>query len=116
FPVVDRGGVLVGLITRRDLRDPALSGEMTIADALRGLVRFVYDDSTVRQAADHMVNQSIGRLPVVSREQPQRLVGILTRSDVLAVYRRRIRETELQRPTIGLPRGYRTRQASDRSD
>src|SRR5690606_21839510 len=37
FPVVDRGGVLVGLITRRDLRDPALSGEMTIADALRGL-------------------------------------------------------------------------------
>src|SRR5690606_27738453 len=116
FPVVDDNGVLVGLITRRDLRRPALTGAETISAALAGLVRFVYDDSTVRQAADHMVNHSIGRLPVVRREQPQRLVGILTRSDVLAVYQRRIRETELQRPTIALPGGRRDRRTStDRS-
>ncbi len=102
FPVVDREGMLVGFLTRRDLADVSLAGDRRLFDAVRGPVRFVYDDSTVRQAADHMVNHSIGRLPVVSRDRPHRLVGILTRSDVLSGYRPRVRETDLQSPTLRL--------------
>jgi CBS-domain-containing membrane protein len=62
----------------------------------------VYDDSTVRQAADHMVNHGIGRLPVVRRDKPTEVVGILTRSDVLSVFRRRVRDFERQEPTLRL--------------
>ena len=47
-------------------------------------MKFVYDDCTVRQAADHMVNHNIGRLPVVLRNEPTRLIGIVTRSDILS--------------------------------
>ncbi len=47
-----------------------------------------------------MVNHNIGRLPVVCRSQPPRLVGIVTRSDILSAYRRRIEENEAQRPDI----------------
>jgi CBS domain-containing protein len=100
FPVVDPRGTLVGLITRRDLADASLPDDRRVADAVRHAVRFVYDDGTVRQAADHMVNHAIGRLPVVSRDRPHRLVGILTRSDVLSGYRRRVREANLQDPTL----------------
>lgn len=102
FPVLDPNGTLVGLVTRRDLSDSSLSIDQTVSAAIRSPVRYVYDDSTVRQAADHMVNHSIGRLPVVSRERPHRLVGIITRSDVLAVFQLRIRERELQSPTMAL--------------
>lgn len=107
FPVVDPQGRLVGLVTRRDLSEASLSADQPVSAALRAPVRFVYDDSTVRQAADHMVNHAIGRLPVVSRERPHRLVGILTRSDVLSVFQHRIRESELQQPTLGLFKGDR---------
>ncbi len=100
FPVVNQNGSLVGLITRTDIGNPALSAEQKVFDALRCPVRYVYDDCTVRQAADHLVNHSIGRLPVVSRERPHRLVGIITRSDILSVFQRRLRETELQKPTL----------------
>ncbi len=115
FPVLDPNGTLVGLVTRRDLSDSALSSDQTISDALRGPVRYVYDDSTVRQAADHMVNHSIGRLPVVSREHPHRLVGIITRSDILSVFQRRIRESELQTPTIALFKGDRRKSEQNQS-
>ncbi len=50
----------------------------------------VYPDSTLRQAADHMVNHDVGRLPVISRVEPGRLVGILTRSDLLGAHRKRL--------------------------
>ena len=107
FPVVDSQGTLVGLVTRRNLDEPLLSNDHKVLDAIRGPVRYVYDDSTVRQAADHMVNHSIGRLPVVTRQRPHRLIGIITRSDVLSVFQRRLRESELQRPTIAFFKGER---------
>ena len=64
--------------------------------------------ATVRQAADHMVNHGIGRLPVVSRSEPHRVLGMVTRSDILSVYRRRMEEAQAESPTIRL-RGLRWR-------
>ena len=61
--------------------------------------------AAVRQAADHMVNHSIGRLPVVSRERPHRLIGIITRSDILSVFQKRLKEAQPQKPTLGLFKG-----------
>jgi CBS domain-containing protein len=53
----------------------------------------VYDDCNVREAADHMARHGVGRLPVVRRACARDLVGIITRSDILAVYSRRSSET-----------------------
>lgn len=64
---------------------------------------FVYDDCTARQAADHMINHDIGRLPVIRREAPHSIVGIVTRSDILSAHRQRLNETVLDHPTIRLP-------------
>jgi len=43
-----------------------------------------------------------GRLPVVDRDDPRRLVGIITRSDALSAYRQQLHETERSRPTVSL--------------
>ncbi len=70
FPVVDARGWLVGVLTRRDLLAPEANGAARLGDLLRRSPKFVYDDCTVRQAADHMLNHGIGRLPVVRRARP----------------------------------------------
>ena len=50
----------------------------------------VYDDNTLRDAADQMVTESVGRLPVVEREAPHRLIGIISRSDLLTAHAPRL--------------------------
>jgi CBS-domain-containing membrane protein len=105
---------LVGVLTRRDLLNPTVPGIKHISDLLVRTVKYIYEDATVRQAADHLVNHGIGRLPVVSRAAPHRLMGIITRSDILSVYRRQIIESRRDQPNIELPlSGFRRRQASN---
>jgi CIC family chloride channel protein len=91
-------------LTRRDLADPRISGSRELREILFRPPKFVYDDCTARQAATHMVNHNIGRLPVLLRSQPTKVVGIVTRSDILSAYRRRIDENEAQRPDLHVPR------------
>jgi H+/Cl- antiporter ClcA/CBS domain-containing protein len=92
FPALDEKGFLAGIVTRKDLLDPSASGQ-TVRDLIKRPPVIVYADCSLREAADHMVNHDIGRLPVFERENPTRLFGIITRSDVLAGFRHRIRES-----------------------
>ncbi len=99
YPVVDAAGLLTGVITRRDLASLD-NAERTLAEVISGVVKFVYDDCTVRQAVDHLVDHNIGRLPVVRRGVPHQIVGIVTRSDLLSAYRMRIDEMRTSGPSL----------------
>lgn len=101
FPVLDNRGHLVGVLTRRDLLRPEADRYAKIEQFVHRLPKFVYDDCTVRQAADHMVNHNIGRLPVIRRGSSQ-LIGIVTRSDILSVFRLRAAEMQTQEPSFRL--------------
>jgi len=63
---------------------------------LRALIRrppsAIFPDMSLRDAADHMVREDVGRLPVVDRDDPRRLIGIITRSDLLKVHAKRLDE------------------------
>lgn len=103
YPIVNGAGHLVGVLTRRDVFHVELLPDAKLKDILRQPPRFVYEDCSARQAADHMTNHDIGRLPVLTRESPPRLVGIVTRSDILSGYRRRMAESASESPTLTLP-------------
>jgi CBS domain-containing protein len=94
FPVLDLEGNLVGVVTRRNLLDPNCTGSTKIADLITRAPAVVFLDNSLREAADHMVRENIGRLPVVSREDPRKVVGFITRSDLLKAHERRLAETE----------------------
>ena len=89
FPLVDAAGSLVGVLTRRDLLNPSVDPATKLRDLLKRSPSIVYDDCSLRDAADHMVNHNIGRLPVIDRPTG-RLVGMITRSDLLSAHRRRL--------------------------
>ena len=90
FPVLDGIGLLVGVVTRRDLLDPKHEGTQRVRDVLTRPPVVVFEDSTLRDAADQMVVERVGRLPVVRREATRELVGIVSRSDLLAAHARRL--------------------------
>jgi CBS domain-containing protein len=90
FPVVDERGELLGVVTRRDLFDRARDGAEPVRALVKRAPAVVFEDNTVREAADHMVRERVGRLPVVTRRAPRVVVGILSRSDLLAAHQRRL--------------------------
>jgi len=107
YPVVEADGLLVGVVTRREFLDPTQPGEKTVRQLIRRHPSLCYDDNTLRDAADHMVNHDIGRLPVLSRTT-RKLVGIVTRGDLLRAHRRRIDESANPSRTLELRTLVRT--------
>ncbi len=93
FPVLDAAGLLVGVVTRRDLLagpDIVLDGPNRVGDVICRAPAVVFADSSLRDAVDLMVTEGVGRLPVVERASPRRVVGILSRSDILAAHAPRL--------------------------
>ncbi|MBI3831694.1 MAG: chloride channel protein [Planctomycetes bacterium] len=92
FPVLNEKGHLAGVLTRRDLLNLAEPGTRPIVELIRRPPVVVYDDLNLRSALDHMVNHDVGRLPVISRADPSKIVGMISRSDVLSAFRRRVQD------------------------
>ncbi len=102
FPVVDKEGNLLGVVGRGDLLDLELPIDATVRDVIKRPPVVIFTDNTVRQAADHMVRQGVGRLPVVTRSDPNHVVGIVTRSDLLAAHATRLDSENRASRTIRL--------------
>jgi CBS domain-containing protein len=102
FPVVDVDGKLVGVVTRGEVLEGGHAG----SDALRAIVKraplWVYEDSSLREAADRMVTEGVGRLVVVKRDNPSRPTGMVTRSDVLGAHRSRIEGSKKAKVHVAL--------------
>lgn len=105
FPVVDSRGDLVGVVTHRDLLDPTAPPTSLVRDVVARPPVIVYEDSTLRAAADHMIRERVGRLVVVCREAPERITGVLTRSDLLLAHAARL--DAASQPESTVPRALR---------
>jgi H+/Cl- antiporter ClcA/CBS domain-containing protein len=90
FPVLDADGLLIGVVTRRDLLDAAADGSLRVRDIIKRAPVVVFEDSTLRDAADQMTLERVGRLPVVRRGREREVVGIISRSDLLAAHAPRL--------------------------
>jgi H+/Cl- antiporter ClcA len=93
YPVLDDVGNVRGLITRRELLDPNLPQIKRVGDVLGRAAVVVHEEHSLREAADHMVEENVGSVIVVARAEPQRLLGVLTRGDLVTAHSQRLRET-----------------------
>jgi CBS domain-containing protein len=87
FPVVD-GDRLIGVITRRDFA--GAKPDALVGSLVRRAAAVIHPDNSLRDAADTMVREGVGRLPVVARNAPTLVLGIITRSDLLRAHAPRL--------------------------
>src|ERR1700726_3552994 len=102
FPVLDREQHLVGVVTRRDIFDSANLETLSLRQILKRPPAIVFEDNSLREAADHIVNENVGRLAVVTREDPRKVIGWLTRSDILSAHRQRLDDASLSHRAINI--------------
>lgn len=88
FPVVGEDGAIAGVVMQREILEAADSATL-IAELLRRPAVVVREDDSLRDAADSMARADVGRLPVLSSDGGK-LIGILTRSDLVSAHRRRL--------------------------
>jgi len=86
YPVLV-GSVLVGVVSRASLLDPTLPESARVLDLVTRSPVVVFADTTLREAADHMLLSDVGRVVVVDRGATHLPIGILTRSDLLRAQR-----------------------------
>ncbi|MCC4618561.1 chloride channel protein [Xanthomonas cassavae CFBP 4642] len=90
FPVTGPEGLLQGVLTRRELLDQRKTDDMPLAALLQRAAVVIGEQHSLREAADHMSDAGVGRLVVVDGQQTLRVVGIITRSDLLAAHGSRL--------------------------
>ncbi|MGH7605709.1 MAG: chloride channel protein, partial [Gemmatimonadales bacterium] len=97
WPIVDDAGRLMGLVTRGDLvralEREATEGAPVLDLGSRRLV-VAYADELLEEATAKMIAHDIGRLPVVDRADPTRLLGLLGRAGVMSVWLHATREDQ----------------------
>jgi len=99
LPIVDAHGRLTGIITRSDLMRAMEKGfdrTRTVLDAGTPSPVVAFPDELISDAVARMLSRNIGRLPVVSREDPSKLVGYLGRAGVMSARVRLYEEENLR--------------------
>ncbi len=87
YPVV-KNGKLVGIVTLDDLKKvPAWDrGDARVEDVASRKLIVTYPDESVHEALDKMYENRVGRLPVVDRSDPSKIVGIISKHDILKAF------------------------------
>lgn len=85
-PVVDEHDHFIGCVSNRDLHRATQQGLGTIADIVSRTAHTVRPTTPALQAVRIMIDQGMACLPVVGPDE--RLIGIVTESDVLALAHR----------------------------
>ncbi len=87
-PVLDDEGHLLGVFTIQDLEqvDPSEWNNRVILDVCSRHLIVAFPDETAGAVLDRMGSYDVGRIPVVSREDPQHLLGLVRRADLVRAY------------------------------
>ena len=102
WPLVDKNGGLVGILTRGDLLQ-ALNeddDDRPMLEIGKSSPVVAYPDDQLEDALNLMLRASVGRLPIVDRKDPTRLVGMLSRGSIATAYRAVLDEENAVDPSL----------------
>jgi chloride channel protein, CIC family len=94
FPVLDNLGRLKGIISHQDI-NAALkegNGDKPVAEIMTTDLLFCYPEESLRNALEKMGERDIGRLPVVEHDDPEHLIGLITRKGIISGYNLRLQK------------------------
>lgn len=97
FPVVDKRGRLVGIVSEKDLLDASpsdatslsiyevnyLLSKITVKEIMTDNVITITEDTPIEEAARIMADNKIGGLPIIREDE---VVGIITETDLFKIF------------------------------
>jgi CIC family chloride channel protein len=93
FPVVDENGWFCGVVTLEDIESAVMKGnpKLTVNDIATKSPIVAYPDQSIYDALAQFGGRDVGRIPVVERSNPKKLLGVLRRHDITRAYTKSLR-------------------------
>jgi CBS domain-containing protein len=95
YPVRDRHGHMTGVVPWSAIVAARADPVRTVGELIRPASAVAYPDEVLRTVADRMAAAGVGIVPVVLREDPGALVGLIGASDLLRARQRLLIEEHL---------------------
>jgi CIC family chloride channel protein len=95
LPIVTQEGQLAGIVTQGDIlrgleENPA--GDLPVIEVGSRSLIVAYPDESAFDALTKMLMNNVGRLPVVDRKNPEKMVGYINRTAVMACWSTHLHE------------------------
>ena len=90
LPVLDEDGDLVGIVSMSDITkvDRSERSRVQIAGIYSKDVKFAFPDQTMHEVVERMRELHLANFPVVSRRDEKRVLGMVTKGDIMTAYRK----------------------------
>jgi CIC family chloride channel protein len=100
FPVLDADGNLAGMVTQQDINKALNSeqGDIPVTEIMTRNLMVCYPDETLKIALEKLGELNIGRIPVVERKNPLKLVGLVTRKGIITAYNEELHKSAEEVP------------------
>jgi CBS domain-containing protein len=96
YPVLNSDGQMIGVVTRKDLQklvqQHTTDGNYQLAELVHRNPVVAYPDEPLRVVVYRMAQTGFTRFPVVERDNPQKLVGMISLNDLLKARTRNLEE------------------------
>ncbi len=90
FPVVNKKMHLVGMVSIRDYEKAVVRpdcNQLRVQDiATMGNLLVAYEDEPFSEAIQRLAVRGVNKLPVVSRDESDKVVGVIRRRDIIKAY------------------------------
>ncbi len=90
LPVIDQDGELFGIVSVQDVEVAMEQGLSTSTTLVKDIATtdllIAYPDETIADVLRRLNRRDVGRLPVVARDNPRKLLGTIRRTDLLKAY------------------------------
>jgi CIC family chloride channel protein len=89
LPVVNEDCELCGIISMSDVIkiDRSERAKVTVAAVYTREVQSAYPDQTIHEVVERMRERHLANFPVVSRREESRLLGMISKGDIILAYR-----------------------------
>jgi len=90
LPVLNDDNELCGIVSMSDLTkiDRSERGSVRVAAVFTHQVEWAFPDQTVHEVVERMRGRHLANFPVVSRREEKKLLGMVTKADIVQAYRR----------------------------
>jgi len=95
--VLDEDGELAGMISMSDITkvDRSERGHVQVDTVYSRDLKYAFPDQTMHEVVERMREYHLANFPVVSRRDEKRLLGMVTKADVMLAYRKMTLELSL---------------------
>jgi CIC family chloride channel protein len=87
YPLIDKNNEIAGWVTLEEASkvDKSKRNETLVTEIAKSNVVVAYPDETALEAFKRMSENEIGRVLVLDRADPKKLVGIVTKNDLMHI-------------------------------